>query len=86
MHLKKEFITHVVNGEQIMVAVGKADFSGLVRSNPTAGFIVDCLKTETDLKKITEAMLAKYEVDEETARRDAEAVIGKLRSIGAIED
>ncbi len=85
MHLKKEFITHVIGDEQIMVAVGGSDFSGLVRSNATAAFIVDCLRSETDLEGIVAAMLEKYDVDRETARRDAEAVLDKLCSINAIE-
>ena len=84
MQLKREFITHVVNGEQFMVATGKSDFSGIVRSNSTAAFIVDCLKSETDPDRIVDAMLEKYEVDRDTAGKDAEAVIEKLRSIGAI--
>ncbi|MBO6014759.1 MAG: PqqD family protein [Oscillospiraceae bacterium] len=86
MKLRKEFITHVVNGEQFMVATGKSDFSGIVRSNSTAAFIVDCLKSSTDTERIAGAMMEKYEVDRDTARKDAEAVIRKLRSIGAIED
>ena len=86
MRLKKEFITHVVNGEQFMVATGKSDFSGIVCSNSTAAFIVDCLKGETDLDRIIDSMLDNYQVDRDTAKRDVEAVIDKLRSIGAIEE
>ena len=86
MKLRKEFITHVVNGEQFMVATGNSDFSGIFRSNSTAAFIVDCLKSRTDTERIAGAMMEKYEVDRDTARKDAEAVIRKLRSIGAIED
>ena len=86
MQLKKEFITHVVNGEQFMVATGKSAFSGIVRSNSTAAFIVDCLKSRTDPEKIVDAMMDAYEVDRDTAWKDAEAVIEKLRSIGAIEE
>lgn len=47
MKLKNGFITHEIDGEQIMVATGKISFAGLVRSNKTAAFIVDSLKTET---------------------------------------
>lgn len=43
MKLKDTFITHMSNGEQILVdASGK--FSGLIRNNETAAFIVECLK------------------------------------------
>ena len=46
MKLKDEFITYETDGEQIMVAAGTDSFSGLVRSNETAGFIVECLKKQ----------------------------------------
>ena len=52
MKLKDEFITYETDGDQIMVAAGTDSFSGLVRSNETAGFIVECLKeavTEDDI-------------------------------------
>lgn len=48
MRLKDEFITYETDGEQIMVAAGTDSFSGLVRSNETAGFIVECLKKNCD--------------------------------------
>ena len=46
MKLKANFITQEMDGEQIMVAAG-GGFAGMVRSNATAAFIVDCLKNET---------------------------------------
>ena len=50
MRLKDEFITYETDGEQIMVAAGTDSFSGLVRSNETAGFIVECLKKTAELQ------------------------------------
>ena len=87
MKLAKGFITHNYKDEQLMTAVGPAakSFHGLVRSNKTAAFIVERLKTETTAEEIVSAMTAEYDVDPETAERDIEAVIEKLRSIGAIE-
>ena len=52
MKLKEGFVTHEMGGEQVMVATGSASFSGLVRSNATAAFIVDCLKEETTKEQI----------------------------------
>ena len=56
MKLKDGFITHETYGEQIMVSAGNVKFSGLVRSNRTAAFIVDCLKSETSETEIIEKM------------------------------
>ena len=57
MKLKDGFITHETDGEQIMVSAGNVKFSGLVRSNRTAAFIVDCLKSETSETEIIEKCL-----------------------------
>ena len=85
MRLKKEFITQEMGGEQIMVAAG-GSFSGMVRSNRTAAFIVDQLKKETDREKIIEAMLREYDAPRSVIEPDVEKVLGILRSIGALEE
>ena len=79
MKLKDTFVSHITNGEQILVDVSSS-FSGLIRSNKTAAFIVDQLKSETTLDSIVDAMFEKYDAPKEVLRRDAQAVIDKLRS------
>lgn len=86
MKLKEGFITHETGGEHIMVSVGKTKFSGIVKSNETAAFIVDCLKTDTTEKEIAEKIRQKYDVTKETVTADVKKVIYKLRSIGAIDE
>ena len=66
MKLKDGFVTHEMDGEQIMVATGEARFSGLVRSNATAAFIVECLKKPTTKEEIVAAMLEKYDATAES--------------------
>ena len=85
MKLKDTFVSHVTNGEQILVDVSSS-FSGLIRSNKTAAFIIDQLKSETTLDSIVDAMFEKYDAPKEVLRRDAQAVIDKLRSVGAIDE
>lgn len=86
MKLKDGFVTHEMGGEQIMVATGDASFPGLVRSNPTAAFIVDCLKQDTTKEAIVEAMLNKYDVTEQVAAADVDKILTKLRSVGALDE
>ena len=85
MKLKDTFVSHITHGEQILVDVSSS-FSGLIRSNKTAAFIVDQLKSETTLDSIVDAMFEKYDAPKEVLRRDAQAVIDKLRSVGAIDE
>ena len=86
MKLKDGFVTHDMGGEQIMVSTGSTAFSGLVRSNGTAAFIVDCLKEETTKEAIVQAMLNKYEVTEDVAAADVDKILDKLRSVGALDE
>jgi hypothetical protein len=86
MRLTDGFITHEADGEQIMVSAGEAGFSGLVRSNATAAFIVDCLKTDTTKEKIVEKMAAKYDAPKEVIEKDVEQILEKLRGIGAVNE
>ena len=83
MRLKDTFITHDSDGEQILIDV-TSSFAGLVRSNKTAAFIVECLKKETTREEIVEAMYAKYDAPREVLQRDVDAIIEKLRGIGAL--
>lgn len=86
MILKDGFVTQESDGEQIMIAVGSAKFSGLVRSNKTAAFIVDCLKDETTESAIVDKMLEKYNADKAVLEKDVHEIVQKLRKIGAIDE
>ena len=85
MKLKKSFITHMSNGEQILVDVS-GEFSGLIRNNESAASIVDCLKTETSVSKIVEQLSLEYEASNEELESAVNSVINKLRSVGAIDE
>jgi len=85
MKLKDSFITHITDGEQVLIDAGGKNFAGLVRSNETAAFIVDCLKTDTTKDAIVTAMCKQYDAPEEVIARDVDAILEKLRSIGALD-
>jgi hypothetical protein len=86
MKLKDGFVTHDMGGEQIMVSTGSTAFSGLVRSNGTAAFIVDCLKEETTREEIIAKMLDKYDASEAVISADVDKILAKLRSIKALDE
>ena len=86
MKLNDGFVTHEMGDEQIMVAAGGSNFSGLVRSNPSAAFIVDCLKEETTREAIIAKMLAKYDATEEVLAADVDKILNCLRSIKALDE
>lgn len=86
MKLKEGFITHESNGEHITVTGGNTAFNGMVRSNKTAGFIVECLKNDISKEEIITKMLEKYDATRELVEKDVEKILEKLQAIGAIDD
>lgn len=85
MKLKEGFITHKTGDEQILIDTGANNFAGIVKSNPTAAFIIDCLKENTTEEKILQKMLEKYNGDKNIMAADIANAIKKLKSIGAID-
>ena len=86
MKLNPKFLTHETKGEHITVSTTGTQFNGLIRSNPTAAFIIETLKTDTTESELVDKLLAKYDVDRPTAEKDIADIISKLRSIGAVID
>lgn len=85
MRLKDTFVTQEIDGEQVMVEAG-GGFSGMVRSNATAAFIIDQLKSDTTKAEILDAMCRKYDASREVMDRDVDCVLASLRKIGALEE
>lgn len=84
MKLKETFVTQNMDGEQIMVSAD-GGFSGMVRSNATAAFIIDQLKKNTTRDAILDAMEQKYDASREVMAKDVDMVLGNLRKIGALD-
>lgn len=85
MKLNDTYITHDSDGEQILLDTSSS-FAGLIRSNKTAAFIVECLKEETTQEKIVEAMFEKYDAPKDVLAKDVSEVIEKLRKVGALDE
>lgn len=86
MKLNENFISHESEDETILIDPTGSVFSGFVRSNPTAAFIIKCLAEDTTEEQIAEKMLAYFEgATENDVKEDISMVISKLRSVGAID-
>lgn len=86
MKLRDGFITHEGAEEHITVTAGNTEFNGMIRSNKTAGFIVECLKNDVTKEDIISKMLEKYDALREVIEKDVEKILEQLQSIGAIDD
>ncbi len=86
MKLKTDFITQVIDDTQFLVPLGHEAFSGIVRSNKSAAFIVDCLKEDTTEERIVDAMCAKYAAPRDVIAADVKEILNTLRGINALEE
>jgi methyltransferase-like protein len=85
MKLKKEFVSHYLSDEQILVSAS-GTFNGYVKSNKTAAFIVDLLKDDISEEGIVQKLLEKYDVEEDVVKKDVRCVLDLLFKIGAIDE
>ena len=86
MKLKSDFIVQDIDDTQFLVPLWNDTFNGIVRSNKTAAFIVNCLKEETTKEQIVDAMCKQYNAPRETIDADVEEILNTLRSIHALEE
>ena len=86
MKLKENFITQNIEDAQFLIPVGAEEFRGIVRSNKTAAFIVDCLKENTTEEAIVDAMLKEYDAPKEVISADVKEILATLRRINALEE
>lgn len=88
MKLKNDLPVIEIDGDSIMVFASEDDnsFRGMLRSNPSAKFIIDCLAEETDEEGILEKLKDEFEGDEAEMREDIKLVVANLRLVGALEE
>lgn len=86
MKLKQGFITHDTGNESILVAMGGAGWSGVMKGNKTLGAILDLLKEDTTETAIIDAMKQRFNAPEDVITRDVEKVLSELRKIGALDE
>lgn len=88
MKLRDGFITYTADGEQIMVAAGPAAevFHGMVRSNKTAAFIIDCLKDGIEQDLLVDKLCDKYDAPRQRIAEDVQRIVKALKQIGALDE
>lgn len=86
MKLKDKFVTQEIDGVQYLIPLGGEDFSGIVRSNGTAAFLIDRLGEQTTEEALVDAMAAEYDAPRETLAQAVEQVLATLRELDALEE
>ena len=86
MKRSTDFLLRDVAGTLVVVPVGAAvsAFPGMITLNATGAYLWELLESEQTVQTLTDALVARYEVDSEKARADVEAFLTKLKPTGAL--
>lgn len=81
MKIKEGYILREVAGNFIVVAVGDAalDFNGVITLNETGALLWKALENGATESGLLEELKKEYEIDDETAKKDVLAFLGKLK-------
>ena len=87
MKKKDGMVLREVCGEKVLVGegLGAVDFGRLISLNDTAAYIWEKLDGEADIDSLTQALCKEYEVEEEVARHDVEAILEEWIKAGVVE-
>lgn len=79
MKIKDGFLLRQVAGQTVVLPVGgDLDLNLMITLNDTGAFLWQHLQEDTDENALVSALLAEYDVDEETARKSVAAFVQKL--------
>lgn len=86
MTFRKELMKREIGGEFFLVPLGKTVYetNGLFFLSELGAFIWDVIPTSETEDDIVNAVLAEYEVDEETAKKDVAEFISKLKEMNIL--
>jgi hypothetical protein len=83
MKIKEGFILRVVAKQNVVLpATGDLDLDRMLTLNSTGKFLWEQLEKETDQENLVQAMLAHYEIDENTARTCVSNFVKNLEQYG----
>ncbi|MBR6400270.1 MAG: PqqD family protein [Firmicutes bacterium] len=88
MKIKDGFILRTVADSCIVVPVGERsiDFSGVITLNEVGAFLWKALEQPCDKAALLEKLTAEYDVDADTAAKDIDAFLAKLREANLLDD
>lgn len=80
MKIKEGYLLHNISGQTVVLPTGgDLNLNVMITLNDTGAFLWEHMQNETDENALVKALLAEYDVDEETARKCVAAFVEKLR-------
>lgn len=87
MKIKQGFILRNVAGNNVVVPVGEAtiDFNGMMSLNETGAFLFEKMIEGTTKEQLIDQLTGEYEIDADTAKKDVEEFIEKVKKENLFE-
>ena len=88
MKSKDGFILRNVIGENILMPTGDniGSFGGTVILNEVSAFVWEKIQKPTSYEDLISAILAEFDVDEQTAKSDLDALLERFNSLGLMDE
>lgn len=88
MKLNAEYPMVEIDGETVIVFASddQDSFRGMLRLNPTARIIFDCLREDVSEEEILQQLKDQFDGDEADMREDISMLLEKLRTARALEE
>ena len=88
MKIKDGFVLREIADTIVAVPTGDLvnEFEGIIDLNSTGKFIWELLENDISIEEVINKLMEKYNVDEDSARKNAEKFIDNLRKANIIEE
>lgn len=87
MKIKKGFAKRKIAGSNIVVPLGQksTEFNGMITLNESGSFFWDCFCSDVTVDDVVKKVLAEYDADEATVRKDVEKFVEMLKENDLVE-
>lgn len=85
MKLKDIFVKETLNGETIFVSIDNDTFNGLLRTNQTAAFIIQCLQTSISEEELVVTFANHYKVNFTQSQDYISKIVMQLQEMNLLE-
>lgn len=87
MKIKEGYLLREVAGSHVILPIGETtiDFNGMASLNETGVFLFERMKEEITEEELVKELLEVYDIDEETAKKDVNAFVEKVKGAGIVE-
>lgn len=85
MKIKDSYILSEVGDDSLIIPTD-GTFSGVMRINDTAKFIIECLREETTKENVIDELEKEYDAKRDEIEDAFDSTIEALKKIGALEE